>query len=108
MLRAPLVLARPAALRRRRLRLPAPPPVDSLGKDGRSVTAADLARIYGVSVRTIRRWAHDDNWRRRRSGQTVIYNLTDFDRSWRKRREPSATEVLKARLAREHGGVHRP
>ena len=62
------------------------------------MTAGDLARIYNVSVRTIRRWAHDDGWRRTRAGRVTTYSLTDADRSWRKRRQPSGTAALAARL----------
>lgn len=48
------------------------------------MTAADLARIYGVSIRTIRRWAARDKWRRQ-PGRPVIYYLADVEKTMRRR-----------------------
>lgn len=59
---------------------------------GAHATAADLAAIYHVHLRTVRRWAARDHWRRTPT-RPVRYNLTDADRSWRKRHEPHASAV---------------
>lgn len=60
------------------------------------MTAADLARLYHVSPRTIWRWAHDDHWQPRARGK---WNPADADKSWRKRHtRPSGITALATRL----------
>jgi uncharacterized protein YjcR len=48
------------------------------------MTAADLAAIYHVSLRTIRRWAAEDNWAHR--GWPHRYRATEALASYEKRR----------------------
>jgi uncharacterized protein YjcR len=48
------------------------------------MTAADLAAIYHVSIRTIRRWAADDRWQRK-PGRPVLYSTSDASRSYHRR-----------------------
>jgi len=48
------------------------------------VTAADLAAIYHVHIRTIRRWAAADNWRRTPT-RPRRYNIHDAAASWQRR-----------------------
>ncbi len=52
---------------------------------GPAATAADLAAQYHVTIRTTRRWASEDNWRRTIT-RPVRYSLDDADASYRKRR----------------------
>lgn len=47
------------------------------------MTAADLAAIYHVSIRTIRRWAAADHWQRTTT-RPVRYNLHDVARTRRR------------------------
>lgn len=49
-------------------------------------TMADLARVYGVHLRTVRRWAAQDGWRRTR-GRPVTYSLADAQASYERRRD---------------------
>lgn len=49
------------------------------------MNATDLAAIYHVSVRTIRRWAHDDHWQSHSRGN---YRPADAHRSWQRRHNP--------------------
>jgi uncharacterized protein YjcR len=63
----------------------------------KDVTASDLAAIYGVSIRTVRRWAAQDHWRHK--GRPARYSITDADRTWR-RLHPSGIEALARRLQR--------
>lgn len=46
---------------------------------------ADLARTYGVTPRTARRWARADNWRRKGT-RPVRWSLADAQRSYEARR----------------------
>ena len=45
---------------------------------------ADLARVYQVHLRTARRWAAQDGWRRT-TGRPVTYSLADAQRSYERR-----------------------
>jgi len=54
------------------------------------MTAADLASIYRVSLRTIRRWAALDQWRRT-TGRPVHYNIEDAAASYEHRRGTCGT-----------------
>lgn len=46
------------------------------------LTAADIAKIYRVSVQYARKMAHRHRWRRVRCGKLVAYHLDDVDQ-WR-------------------------
>jgi uncharacterized protein YjcR len=58
------------------------------------LTGSDLAKVYGVTLRTIRRWAAEDHWRTP-SGR---YSLYDADKSYRKRHGDRVTALLAQRL----------
>ena len=53
-------------------------------------TAADLARLYGVSKGTIQRWASQDHWRRQPTWPRK-YAWEDAQASYERRRATQAT-----------------
>ena len=62
-------------------------------------TAADLARLYGVTRRTILRWARDDHWRRT-AKRPVRYQWEDAQDSYEKRHVNRIQRHLQSRLTR--------
>ena len=57
------------------------------------LTMADIARLYRVHLRTVRRWAAEDRWRRTGT-RPVRYALADAQVSYEGRRN-SANRVIR-------------
>lgn len=57
---------------------------------------SDIAAVYGVHLRTARRWASTDKWRRT-TGSPVTYSMTDAQRSYEQRRHGRAASHLAER-----------
>lgn len=47
---------------------------------------ADIAKIYRVHLRTVRRWAAADNWRTM-GARPKLYSLDDAQKSYERRRD---------------------
>lgn len=61
------------------------------------LTMADIARVYGVSARTARRWAAHDRWRRTGT-RPVRYSLADAQRSYEAHRHGDRRQRRGARV----------
>lgn len=64
------------------------------------LTMADLAALYRVSVRTVRQWAHDDQWRRRGS-RPKLYHAGDAQASYSKRHHGRTASHLNRRYGEQ-------
>lgn len=53
--------------------------MDSNGLDGATATVDDVAKHFGVSTRTVRRWLKSTDIPHRRVAGTIRFNLAEVD-----------------------------
>ena len=70
------------------------------------LTMTDIAKVYAVHLRTARRWAAADEWRRT-TGKPALYSLADAQQSYERRhtRPGRVTRHLTRRYGTDASGA---
>lgn len=69
----------------------------------RYLTTAQVAKCYAVTISYVRKLAHENQWRRRREGQSVAFLIDDVE-AWNEAR----TRYNETKRPRDGGNRPRP